>query len=73
MVVVSSGVAGAEEWSCPSCGRRILLRWPPRSERVVLHPGDDGVVHVGGRRGEPAADPTPAELSWLRDNGILWV
>ncbi|MCM4078851.1 hypothetical protein [Paractinoplanes hotanensis] len=47
MMVVKSGETGAEEWNCPSCGRRLLLRWPPRFERIVLHPGDDRVIHVG--------------------------
>ena len=69
MVVVNSGETGSEEWNCPSCGRRLLLRWPPRFERVVLLPGDDQVMHVGGRRSGEVPDP---ELRWLSANGILW-
>ncbi|AGL17009.1 hypothetical protein [Actinoplanes sp. N902-109] len=72
MVVSSSAETGAEEWSCPSCGRRLLLRWPPRFERVVLHPGDERVVHVGGRA-VPAIDRvTEQERRWLAAYGIVW-
>jgi hypothetical protein len=73
---------GAEEWICPTCGRRMLLRWPPNYEKLVLEHGDDAVVHVGGKGGlrvgkaevTPAAEPdVPAgEQQWLRDNGIDW-
>ena len=78
MVVIRSGEAG-EEWRCPSCGRRLLLRWPPRHERIILHPGDDRVVHVGGRGETTPTAPvtvseslTEPERRWLRDNGIAW-
>jgi hypothetical protein len=80
MVVIRSTETGAEEWRCPSCGRHLLLRWPPHHERTVLHPGDDRVVHVGGR-GEithgPMSDPptgglTDRERRWLLDRGIAW-
>ncbi|MBU2663892.1 hypothetical protein KOI35_10365 [Actinoplanes bogorensis] len=69
MVVTGSSESGAEEWSCHSCGRRVLLRWPPHHERVVLDPGDEGVVHVGGRVGGWL---NARELRWLSDNGIAW-
>jgi hypothetical protein len=70
MMVVKSGETGAEEWNCPSCGRRLLLRWPPRFERIVLHPGDDRVMHVGARTS--IRDVPEQELRWLSANGILW-
>ncbi|MEV4561929.1 hypothetical protein AB0K51_33805 [Kitasatospora sp. NPDC049285] len=39
--------SGADEWSCPSCGRRIALRRPPYPELTVLDPGDEEAVHIG--------------------------
>ncbi|MEU9127303.1 hypothetical protein AB0D08_04135 [Kitasatospora sp. NPDC048540] len=39
--------SGADEWSCPTCGRRISLRQPPEPDLVVLEPGDESAVHVG--------------------------
>jgi hypothetical protein len=72
MIVVKSGESGSEEWNCPSCGRRLLLRWPPRFERIVLLPGDDRVLHVGGRNEAPNAGLTDTERTWLGDHGILW-
>ncbi|WP_280696145.1 hypothetical protein [Kitasatospora sp. GP82] len=39
--------SGADEWSCPTCGRRIALRRPPDPELTVLETGDESAVHVG--------------------------
>ncbi|MCO8274315.1 hypothetical protein M1L60_27315 [Actinoplanes sp. TRM 88003] len=72
MTVVKSGETGSEEWDCASCGRRLLLRWPPRFERIVLLPGDDSVVHVGARHDRPVGDVPERELRWLNANGIRW-
>lgn len=78
MVLVESAPTGAEEWACPHCERRVLLRWPPRYERLVLARGDETVMHVGGKGGlrvgamdaTPVARPDPADRDWLR--GIDW-
>ena len=72
MIVMKSAGSGSEEWNCPSCGRRLLLRWPPRFERIVLHPGDDRVMHVGARTELSVGDVPEQELRWLSANGILW-
>jgi hypothetical protein len=40
-----------EEWFCPTCGRRFLLRWPPMYRKTVLNPGDDCVTHSGSKGG----------------------
>ncbi|MCG5211949.1 hypothetical protein [Streptosporangium sp. KLBMP 9127] len=80
MVHVSTGEDGAEEWACPACGRRLLLRWPPRYERVVLDPGDESVPHAGARGDVGIAamevsqfpGPSQAEREWLRGNGMEW-
>jgi hypothetical protein len=38
----------AEEWYCPSCGRRLILQWPPNYKRIILDPGNENVNHNGG-------------------------
>ncbi|WP_250009214.1 hypothetical protein [Actinoplanes sp. M2I2] len=72
MIAVGSSEAGTEEWSCPRCGRRLLLRWPPHFSRTVLHPGDDRVLHVGGRSETPRVTLSEAERLWLDEHGIAW-
>ena len=51
MTLTGNTESGAEEWVCPSCSRRILLRWPPNYEKLVLEHGDENVIHVGGKGG----------------------
>ncbi|MCS6839634.1 MAG: hypothetical protein NZ699_00640 [Roseiflexus sp.] len=40
--------SGAEEWSCPHCGRRLLIHLAPVRRRTVLAQGDPSALHVGG-------------------------
>ncbi|WP_250029406.1 hypothetical protein [Paractinoplanes maris] len=70
--MIKSSEADTEEWDCPSCGRRLLLRWPPRFSRIVLHPGDERALHVGGRRAAPVDMLTEPEKAWLSEHGIAW-
>jgi hypothetical protein len=82
MILTGRAESGAEEWVCPDCGRRMLLRWPPDYEKLVLEHGDDTAIHVGGKGGlrvgqavvapAPAADVPTAERQWLHDIGIDW-
>ncbi|MFI0446425.1 hypothetical protein [Actinomadura sp. 6N118] len=81
MIVVGTDGSGMEAWECPSCGRRLLFRWPPQYEKVVVVPGDEQAIHVGGNGGVRigAVEVTPApeevdesERSWLRESGIDW-
>jgi hypothetical protein len=51
MVLNGRAESGAEEWVCPDCGRRVLMRWPPDYERLILEHGDDQAVHVGAKGG----------------------
>ncbi len=71
----------AEEWACPECGRRLLLRKPPAFEKVVLEPGDEGTAHVGssGLRMSMTAAPhadvddlREQDRGWLAAHGIEW-
>ena len=51
MVLETTHPSGAEEWSCPTCGRRFLLSWPPNYQRIVLNVGDELASHSGGTGG----------------------
>ncbi|MEO3824390.1 hypothetical protein [Actinomadura sp. B10D3] len=74
--------SGLEEWACPTCGRRMLLRWPPHYEKRVIEPGDEKACHVGSSPQDPGP---PEELAsagqtevmhmrntrrWLRETGV---
>jgi hypothetical protein len=48
-VLETTHSSGAEEWYCPACGRRFLLRWPPAYEKVVIEPGDEFAAHSGSK------------------------
>jgi hypothetical protein len=39
--------SGAEEWSCPECGRHFIAQWEPKFRRVILNQGEEQVNHVG--------------------------
>ncbi len=81
MVLDGGTESGAELWVCLSCDRQMLLRWPPRYEKLVLEPGDEAADHVGSRGGlrvnvsSPAQAPRElpgGERQWLREHGIDW-
>jgi hypothetical protein len=70
MELVRTHASGAEEWYCPTCGRRFLMHWPPTYKRIVLEVGDEYAAHVGGKGGAHlstspnlyAQEPEEAEL-----------
>lgn len=39
--------SGAQEWYCPTCGRRCLMQWAPNYKKIVLEPGNEHVSHSG--------------------------
>jgi hypothetical protein len=51
MVVKSTFPTGAQEWYCPTCGRRFILQWPPNYKRIILNEGDEQAIHSGGNGG----------------------
>ena len=51
MFHTATHASGAEEWSCPKCGRRFLMHWPPEYSKVVLEVGDETASHVGSKGG----------------------
>lgn len=74
--------SGLEEWACPTCGRRMLLRWPPDYEKQIIEAGDEKACHVGrtaednGTAGESSGAPQADMLRmnngrrWLRETGV---
>jgi len=39
--------SGAEQWSCPTCGRRFVVRWLPACSMTILDFGDLHAQHSG--------------------------
>jgi DNA-directed RNA polymerase subunit RPC12/RpoP len=85
---VQTEESGLEEWACPTCGRRLLLRWPPHYHKTIIEPGDEAACHIG-RTGDttgPPADlagetasaaapgaPDTPEAAWHRPNRRRWL
>jgi len=51
MVFVKTHPTGEDELYCPTCGRRVLIKWPPSYKKVVLETGDEYAIHSGGKGG----------------------
>ena len=47
MVLKTTHPSGAEEWNCPTCGRRFVAQWAPKFRRVILEHGDETTIHTG--------------------------
>ncbi|MBI4754529.1 MAG: hypothetical protein HY778_03720 [Betaproteobacteria bacterium] len=69
--------SGAEEWSCPACGRWVVMRHQPEHGKlkiVVLNEGDESVLHHGshGPLSFDSAQVKPAERTVpRREHGHL--
>jgi hypothetical protein len=50
MVLETTHSSGAEEWSCPTCGRRMTITWQPW-KKIILEPGDIQAAHSGSKGG----------------------
>jgi len=48
MVLETAHPSGAEEWYCPTCGRRLTITWQPW-KKTVLEPGDIYAAHGGSK------------------------
>ncbi|MFB4302399.1 hypothetical protein [Actinomadura sp. NTSP31] len=59
MRMIRAEESGTEEWACPTCGRRMLLRWPPHYSKQIIDPGDERACHVASCDDLPADDPAP--------------
>lgn len=51
MELVYSHPSGVDEMYCPTCGRKILIQWPPDYKKIVLEVGDEHAIHSGGKGG----------------------
>ena len=56
MLLVNSYPSGEEEMYCPTCERRIIIRWPSAKSqtdyrKVVLQAGDEHAIHHGWKGG----------------------
>jgi hypothetical protein len=45
MILEKTHISGVEEWSCPTCGRRFLVQWPPAYKMIILEAGDKDTRH----------------------------
>jgi hypothetical protein len=66
LVLLSTYPTGAEEWFCPTCGRRMLLQWPAGCEALTLERGQEFALAWGREVGTAVAtkhllDPGDAE------------
>ena len=43
--------SGAQEWFCPTCGRRFIVHWQPKFNIIDLEVGNERVSHTGSTDG----------------------
>lgn len=48
MVLETTHPSGAEEWYCPTCGRRMTITWQPW-KKIILESGDIYAAHGGSK------------------------
>ena len=51
MILDITHPSGAEEWYCPTCGRRFMMNWPPEYKKIILNVGNELAIHSGGKGG----------------------
>jgi hypothetical protein len=56
MILAKTHSSGAEEWNCPTCGRRMLIHWEPKFKRTVLEAGSPDVAHSGFKSNPQISD-----------------
>jgi hypothetical protein len=76
MQLATTHASGAEEWFCPTCGRRFLLQWPPLYRKIILEPGDEIAIHSCSKGGlrigqltitqEATSDPLEGLGPWMQ-------
>ena len=74
MILNRTYADGSQEWACPTCGRRLLLQWPPAHRRIVLEPGDEGALHDGERE-QPWPEAATRRVATRHESGLseLWL
>jgi hypothetical protein len=51
MILDKTHPSGADEWYCPTCGRRFLFDYEPSFKKTILEAGDEYAIHSGGKGG----------------------
>jgi len=51
MVLEKTHPSGAQEWYCPTCGRRFVFGLAPTYNMTILEPGDQYARHSGSTGG----------------------
>ncbi len=49
MILETTHSSGAEEWYCPTCGRRLSVQLPEGCETLALERGDKYAIVWGAR------------------------
>jgi len=49
ILVVKKHATGAQEWLCPTCGRRFIVQWMPEYQCIILDAGDETAIHNTSR------------------------
>jgi hypothetical protein len=62
MILERIHISGLEEWSCPACGRRFLVQWPPAYKMIVLEAGDKDTRHNVSRSNSRIGPQLPTQL-----------
>lgn len=50
MILETTHSSGAEEWYCPTCGRRMTITWHPW-KKILLEQGDMYAAHSASKGG----------------------
>lgn len=58
LVLAATYPSGAEEWTCPTCGRRLLVNWPTGCEALTLERGEKFCLAWGREVGTAVATKT---------------
>ncbi|OLT06266.1 hypothetical protein BJF90_17455 [Pseudonocardia sp. CNS-004] len=81
MVLEPEADSDTERWTCPTCGRVMVVRWFPEFEHVIVRAGDEQAIHTGGKGGAEVGsvavvaeegERERAHREWLAENGIAW-
>lgn len=73
MVLAKTHPSGADEWYCPTCGRRLLMNYGPEFKKTVIEAGDEYAVHNGGKGGVSMQAPriiSSEELETEKDHRL---
>lgn len=71
-----------QEWVCPACNRKVMIRFFPHFERNVIVPGNTGFTHTAEVNGieitgidSPGGPKLGNDMGWrafLVKNQITW-